>query len=38
MQMVLAGFAVKIYPLMHLCQSTELHFLNDLIQIFFCPE
>lgn len=38
MQMVVAGFAVKIFPLMHLSQSTELHFLNDLIQIFFSPE
>lgn len=38
MQMVVAGFAVKIFPLMHLSQRTKLHFPNCLIQIFFSPK
>lgn len=38
MQIVVTGFAVKIYPLMHLSQRNKLHFLNDLIQIFFSPK
>lgn len=38
MQMVVAGFAVQMYLLVHLTQRTKLHFLNDLIQIFFSPK